>query len=45
MKYSRKNMTASLPDDEVKNLENFLATSLLISEEELEKLWYTPLNE
>lgn len=45
MKYSRKNMTASLPDHEKQNLERFFSTALQISEEELEELWYIPLSQ
>ena len=45
MKYSRKNMTASLPDHEKDNLERFFSTVLTLSEEERDKLWYIPLRE
>jgi phytoene dehydrogenase-like protein len=45
MKYSRKNMTASVPDEEKKNLEKLFTEVFLVSDEELEKLWYVPLND
>ena len=45
MKYSRKNMTASLPEHEKQNLEKLFGAVAQISEEEREKLWYVPLRE
>ncbi len=45
MKYSRKNMSASVPEEEQRNLERLFVEVFQLSDEELEKLWYVPLNE
>ncbi len=45
MRYSRKTMTASLPEREKENLERLFRDVFRIGEEELEGLWYVPLSE
>jgi phytoene dehydrogenase-like protein len=44
-KYSRKNMTTMLPEEEKQNLERLFMEVFSISDEEMEKLWYVPLSE
>jgi len=44
-KYSRKNMTEMLSSAEKVNLENLFKAVSTVSDEELEKLWYVPLNQ
>jgi len=44
-KYSRKNMSALLPDAERGNLEKLFAEVFLTSDEDLQKLWYVSLRE
>ncbi|MEN8243468.1 MAG: FAD-dependent oxidoreductase [Thermodesulfobacteriota bacterium] len=44
MKYSRKNLTAELPDKEKQNMERFFKAVVTMPQEEISTLWYIPLH-